>query len=146
MPSTLVMSQQAWDKLPLVAQQLLFDRLDVFVQSNMDSLVGLFRDVLGEVEGKGGTIAGLDADAQAALDKGNEDFLEAIADNAAIEDGAGLIEQIREKSEKWRALVGELGYDTEVEYDEFPAWAQENEVDLTDFMAKVTEIQNEQRP
>jgi TRAP-type C4-dicarboxylate transport system substrate-binding protein len=111
-PSTLVMSQQAWDKLPLVAQQLLFDRLDVFVQSNMDSLVGLFRDVLGEVEGKGGTIAGLDADAQAALDKGNEDFLEAIADNAAIEDGAGLIEQIREKSEKWRALVGELGYDT----------------------------------
>jgi TRAP-type C4-dicarboxylate transport system substrate-binding protein len=145
-PSTLAMSTPAWESLPLVAQQLLFDRLDVFVQSNMDSLVGLFRDVLGEVDGKGGSIAGLDAEAQVALDEGNDAFLRAVAENKAIEDGEALVEAIRTKSAEWRELVGKLGYDTEVEYADFPEWASENEIDLTAFMEKVTEVQNQVRP
>jgi hypothetical protein len=137
---------EVYEGLPLVAQQLLYDRSDVFIESNMEGLVGMYRDVLGEVEGKGGSIAGLDEASQAALDEGNDEFLDAVAKNSAITDGAGLVEQIRSTSDAWRAKVGELDYDVEVDYADFSAWAQDNEVDFEPFMDEVRTTLSANRP
>ena len=145
-PSALSVNTEVYEGLPLVAQQLLYDRSDVFIESNMEGLVGMYRDVLGEVEGKGGSIAGLDEASQAALDEGNDEFLDAVAKNSAITDGAGLVEQIRSTSDAWRAKVGELDYDVEVDYADFSAWAQDNEVDFEPFMDEVRTTLSANRP
>ncbi|WP_235737178.1 TRAP transporter substrate-binding protein DctP [Nocardioides alcanivorans] len=145
-PSALAISQAKWDELPLVAQQLMYDRADVFVLSNMEGLLDMYRQVLELVPEKNGTIAGLDEAAQSELDKGNEEFLNAVADNKAIQDGSALVEAIRSGSETWKGKVGELGYDTEVDYADLPAYLAENEVDFTAFMDAWREVAKTSRP
>lgn len=145
-PSALAISQTAWDTLPLVAQQLLYDRADVFVQSNMEGLLGMFEQVLEALPTKKGTIAGLDEEAQAALDQGNADFLAAVANNKAIADGDALVEAIETKSQAWRAKVAELGYDTSVDYADLAAFLAAEPVDLTAFMDALREVTAAGRP
>ncbi|MPV88446.1 C4-dicarboxylate ABC transporter substrate-binding protein [Georgenia ruanii] len=145
-PSALAMSEAVWGDLPLVAQQLLYDRGDVFVESNMRGLLGMFEDVLGAVDGKGGSIGGLDDQAQEALDRGNAAFLAAVADNDRIEGAPDLVAKIEEASARWREKVADLGYDTSVEYAEFPAWVADNPIELEPYMEKVRALLDEHRP
>lgn len=145
-PSALAISQTKWDELPLVAQQLLHDRADVFVESNMVGLLDMFRQVLSAVDEKGGTIGGLDDAAQAALADGNEEFLSSVADNSAVKDGDALVEAIRSGAEKWKAKVADLGYDTEVDYDELADHLAANEVDFAPFMDAFREVAKASRP
>jgi len=83
---------------------------------------------------------------QAALDAGNEDFLNAVADNDAVADGEALVEAIRAGAEEWKSKVADLGYDTSVDYDELAAYLAANEVDLAPFMEEFREVAKASRP
>ncbi len=148
-PSAFSISESTWQGLPLVAQQLLFDRTDVFLQANMEELFTLVSTVVTSVADNGGEVLALDEAASAAVIAANDEFLEAVADNDAVDDADEVVADIREASERWAGIItGELGYDDSVPYSELDEWLAANGTpDLTPFMDKLYgDVFSEHRP
>lgn len=82
-PNYLAIGKAVWDALPLVAQQLLFDRLDVFMAEELKARSERNADWLERVKAKGGGITSLDADARKALLAKNQNLLDALAGQGA---------------------------------------------------------------
>lgn len=121
--------KEAWDSLPLVAQQLLYDRLDMLIATlpRTDSV----RNVqwLADAEALGGGIVEFEADAAAALSEANEALL------ARVAEGGIDVERLIATRDEWRAIL------TDELYPEVPTSIEEflrtggfsEDIDLTLF-------------
>ncbi|MFD6892952.1 C4-dicarboxylate ABC transporter substrate-binding protein [Rhodococcus sp. NPDC060086] len=135
----MAMSAGAWEELPLVAQQLIWDSLAVYVQSNIeDKILPNTADGMKEVLAANGTVGPYADDARAALAAENERLLDAQRTNAAFDDGDAFVDRIGTSTEKWTSTLSELGYE-DVSYDEFATWYSPEALDLDDYSAKVYE-------
>lgn len=140
-------SLDTWESLPLPAQQLLHDRLDVFIENRIQALWDGNANALETVDTEGGTVSPFDADARDAFIEYNEGLL----DEARSSDAPGaeaLVDAAVAGMDEWLAiLTDELGYSDEVDYDEFGPWFTENGIDLEPYIERVvTDILNENRP
>ncbi|ALJ18866.1 hypothetical protein [Microbacterium sp. No. 7] len=96
--------QQVWEELPLVAKQLLFDRLDVFMIES--SIAGM--DGVASYLGDFATVSPLASDARSALEAANTALIEKV--EAGAPDGVDVA-GLQDLAEKWRGIVvDELGY------------------------------------
>ncbi|GGO75044.1 TRAP transporter substrate-binding protein DctP [Nocardioides deserti] len=135
-PGAMAMSRSTWDELPLVARQLLWDRLDVFVKGNVADKIWESTALASDTVAKaGGTFSPLSDDARAALEETNEKLLAELAGAGKVSDGEGFVVDARAAADTWRDLVADLGYTDEVDYNEFGSWYSADKVDAEKYAA-----------
>ena len=140
-PGSLVFSKTTWESLPLVAQQLLWDRLDIFVDANIGEKIFVNNAAMAEAVAKAkGTIAPFDEDARGVLQKENEKLLKEIVKTDAIKDGDAFLKKMQDDNKSWQDKVAGFGLD-DVSYADFGTWWAENKdsIDMTDYTKAVTE-------
>lgn len=108
--ASLGIGKAVWDDLPLVAQQLIFDRLDVLMENEMlHQYIRMENGLAAAAENGGGTVE-LSADAADAV----------VAANEAAVDELTHGDEYRAASEEWTAIVeDELGFATDEPYVEW---------------------------
>jgi TRAP-type C4-dicarboxylate transport system substrate-binding protein len=145
-PGGLAFSQSKWETLPLVAQQLLWDRLSVYVEENVTVRSWpIMAEMAGEVRGNDGSFITLDDSARAAMLEANEGVLNDIRASSAL-DGQALVDDSTAAAEKWTEEVKTLGFDPDVDHESFPEWL-DGKVDLSGYTDKVmTDVFGPHRP
>ena len=148
-PGALTVSKTTWESLPLIAQQLLWDRLDVFVAANVEEKIFANNAEMAKiVEKSNGEISAFDEDARAKLQAANEELLKNLSSTDAVDDSDAFVEAMTTANEEWQEKVASLGLD-DVGYAEFGAWWAKNKdsVDLSEFTAMFhDELLAEHRP
>jgi len=146
-PGAMAMSQTMWDSLPLVAQQLFWDRLDVFMDVNVDQKIWPnTADAVSQAHEAGGSVQVFDDATRETLQGVNEELLDALRGSDAL-DGDALVDGAQESAEKWQGIVEELGYTDEVDYDGFDEWYNPDELDADEWAQRLMEdVFNEHRP
>ncbi|OUZ10147.1 C4-dicarboxylate ABC transporter substrate-binding protein [Aeromicrobium sp. PE09-221] len=138
-PGGMAFSKATWETLPLVAQQLFWDRLGVFVGENITGKIWPNTvEGVGAIIEAGGSFATFDEEARESLRAANEDLLDQVSDSPALDDGDGFIERVQEAADEWLEIVSEeLGYTDEVGYEDFSTWYSEDAVDIEPFLQKL---------
>ncbi|MBM9463574.1 hypothetical protein JL108_08930 [Aeromicrobium sp. YIM 150415] len=129
------MSLDKWESLPLAAQQLLWDRLDVYLESYL--MVGQWgSNALAVEDSNEAGLAWEDWDAEAAADIEGfwEQYRESVADEAVDgRDGEADLVEVEAAHEKWLGIVrDDLGFEAEVGWGDFDSWYAAHE-DAIDF-------------
>lgn len=145
-PGAWAFSKQEWDSYPLVVQQLLFDRLDSFTVSNLESIWEVAEGVISDAEAAGGTFHVFDDDVRSSVQATGDEILEEVRASEAI-DGAQFIDDVEASIEKWTVLItDELGFE-DVEYEDFVDFYESGVFDLEGLtQAMYEEILAEHRP
>ncbi|GGO75118.1 TRAP transporter substrate-binding protein DctP [Nocardioides deserti] len=128
---SIAMSIDKWNDLPLPAQQLMIDRLDVLMQANFEGAWDNAAAAVQQVLDAGGTFSNFDEDAKAALVETNQELEAEVANSDALGDGEAFLEAAREAEARWAETVAGLdikGLDTS--YEEFPEWHDNGVPDL----------------
>jgi hypothetical protein len=147
--SAILFSKDRWESLPLVARQLLWDRLPVFATGLVEHRTWPdFQAGAQSVVDAGGSVVPFAPDARAALKASNDKIIEQLADSDAIDDGATYVESARDLSDEWKTELEDLGFSAETD---FQSWAEEydggaGEVDLELYASTFQEMLNEFRP
>lgn len=146
-PGAWAFSKDAWDDLPLVAQQLIWDLSTVFVESNItdkiwpDTVAGA--KVITEVKG---SVNEFDEASLAALTKQNDSLLAAVRKSKGHPDGSAMVDMAESLSAEWLEKVTALKLPAEVSYAGFDK-VDTKSFDMnsyTDLLAE--EIWSERRP
>jgi TRAP-type C4-dicarboxylate transport system substrate-binding protein len=139
-PGGMAISQTAWDALPLVAQQLMWDRLDVFLSSNIvDKIWPNTVDAVKQAKAADGSIGAFEPDAQRAINDANDSMLRELSERDAVGDSAAFVDNVEGAARRWLAAVDELGITGDVPYDEFDTWYTADKVDVDAYVKKVYE-------
>lgn len=128
---TIAISLARWNELPLAAQQLMFDRLDVLLQANFE---GAWENTAAAVEAvrkAKGEIAPFDADVVAELTAVHDGVEKKVAASEAVSDGQALVDAAKKAETDWAARIDGLGIDgVGTSYDDFAAWYADGVPDL----------------
>lgn len=119
-PGSLV-AGSTWEQLPLVAQQLMVDRMADYTSAELYGALQSIEDTQQAISEKGGEIQYLDADAEKALSEANQSLLDDVADSDTV-DGEALNVEVKKRIDEWTAIAEELGYTDEGDFDEFDTW------------------------
>lgn len=98
-PSFLAVRDELWDSLPLVARQLLFDRLDVYMQAEPRGQGERMAQWFDRIRAKGGGVKPLSEDGRARLLQTNQEMLGDLAARGA--DTGAFVTAF----DKWNNLV-----------------------------------------
>jgi TRAP-type C4-dicarboxylate transport system substrate-binding protein len=129
-----------WEGLPIEAQQLLFDRLDVFLQSSVQNTWGAIAEAVTAIDEAGGGFQPFDADAKEALQEANDGFLEELRGSLGVDDPSAFVDLAEESSATWHDIVtGDLEYEDVDDYLEFADWYETEDVDLEPYAQRVFE-------
>lgn len=126
-----------WRQLPLVAKQLLYDRLDVHIKTMLkQSIWGQMAKAMKTIRQNGGQVNEFDSGVRSKLRSVNRQMLEQVRGSDAV-DGQALVQQSRQAVKKWRRIIkDELGYPA-AGYDQFLKWYRNGQVDLQPFMDRL---------
>lgn len=147
-PGAMAFSKTTWETLPLVAQQLFWDRIDVFMASNIEEKIWPNNvEAVSIVKANGGGIVEFEDDARQALVDANEELLDAIRDTDAAGDGGAFVDGVLASATDWENRLADLGYADEVGYNEFDDWYAGADLDLASYTEAVMgEIFASRRP
>ncbi|MFD6892943.1 C4-dicarboxylate ABC transporter substrate-binding protein [Rhodococcus sp. NPDC060086] len=141
----LAMNIDVWEELPVVAQQLMWDRLDVFIEGSMNKIWEGTVDASATITQFDGSAEPFADDARDALITKNETIVDDLAETAP--GGAEFVSRARDASEQWKTTVAELGYENAVDYAGFAEWYSPEKLDTTAFVdALFAEVLLEHRP
>lgn len=119
-PGSLV-AGAAWEQLPLVAKQLIFDLQKEYTTGEFFHALQSIVDATEAAGANGGTVGYLDTDSEAALAAANQELLASVAESSNV-DGNALNASVAESIEKWTGLAEELGYTDDGDFSDFPEW------------------------
>lgn len=119
-PGSMVVGAK-WNSLPLVAQQLLFDTMPVYIGGEHFSAVTSVVLSAEKALDHGGSLEYLDPESEAALAEANETILQQVEESSNL-DGAALNDKVAESIEKWTGIAEELGYEERGEVVDFAEW------------------------
>lgn len=146
-PGTLAMSLPVWNALPLIAQQLFYDRLDSFLGANFEATWENIAEAGRQAEAVGGQFVQFDEDSRRALAETNETTLDRVRGSTALGDGQAFVDSAVVASNEWGTEVDSLGYVDEVGYGGFGDWYEKDSIDLDPYFAKLLgEVLLEYRP
>ena len=120
----------SWDGLPLLVQQLMFDRLEGYLAAEDFNAVASLQLAAETVQKHGGKLDYLDSESEAAIAKSNQELL-AQVDNSKNLDGKAVNAAVASSIEKWTGIAEELGYEEKGEVTDFTQW-YEGSVDPSD--------------
>ncbi|MGP9782966.1 hypothetical protein CQ017_04060 [Arthrobacter sp. MYb224] len=120
-----IVAGSSWSKLPLAAQQLIFDQMSVYNVGELGQSYAAQAEGI-EVASKAGSgMHFLAPEISAALAAGNEKILEGVQESSQL-DGPKLVDSVRTTSAKWTDIANELGYKDEGEILDFADWYEGN--------------------
>lgn len=134
-PGGLAFSKAKWDTLPLVAQQLFWDKLDIFLGENITVKIWPnTAEAQQQVAAANGEFSVFESEARKAIQDVNASVLEELRGSAAL-DGDALVDAAQEAAAGWTARVEDLGYDPSVDYSDFSEWAADGgNTDISDYL------------
>ena len=136
----IAINASVWESLPIEAQQLLFDRLDVFLQSTVANTWAAISEAVAAIDEAGGGFQPFGDDAKQTLQEANDGFLEELRGSLGVEDPDGFVDLALESSEKWHDIItGDLEYEDQDTYLDFADWYANEDVDLEPFATRVFE-------
>lgn len=136
----MVINQGVWDGLPLVAQQLLWDRMETFISGSIeDKIWPITVEAVQAVRAAGGSVQAFDPALRAKLQETNAGILADVSKNSTFEDGAQFAANAKELADKWSKIVTELGYTNETDYNGFADWYAPGKIDIGPFVDKFYE-------
>ncbi|MGX6509206.1 C4-dicarboxylate ABC transporter substrate-binding protein [Rhodococcus sp. SJ-2] len=136
----MAMNLDVWESLPLVAQQLMWDRLDAFMTGSIEGKIWpVTVDSVKDIQQYGGSIEPFADDARTAVQDANNKIVDAIAGNSGLSDGAGFVTSVRESADKWSQTITELGYTNETDYNGFATWYTPGKIDIAPYIERVYE-------
>lgn len=147
-PGSLAFSKATWDDLPLVAQQLLWDKLDVYVASNIEDKIWVNdAEAAKQIRSANGTISEFADDAVTALKAENEKLLGEIAKSSkGTSDNEALVEDSKAAAQAWLDKVKGLGFE-DVDYQDFDKNFKVNEEAMTQYRdALMADVFSSRRP
>lgn len=127
-------SQAVWDDLPLAARQLLFDRIDVWLEESFLSTWQAAAESIEAAKASGGTVGGFDDDAQQVIAEINDEITEKMRRDERFSDPDATVTSAIDSAEEWEKKVIHLGYDHDVEFAEFDTWFSRDKVDLQPYL------------
>lgn len=137
--SALVVGKAQFDKMPLAARQLIFDRTDVLLKATIDDTVmGQTANGLDLIAENGGDVSALD-DATIKKLGAHQDEVRKAAD-------PDVVAQVEKAHAAWLSTVEELGYEDGGDAVSMADWYSVEKYDLTPFIEKIMEGVNEHRP
>ncbi|MGX6509225.1 TRAP transporter substrate-binding protein DctP [Rhodococcus sp. SJ-2] len=141
----LAMNIDVWEDLPLVAQQLMWDRLDVFVEGSMNKIWEGTVDASATIAQFNGSAEPFADDARDVLIAKNETIVDGLAETAP--GGDEFVQRVRDAASKWKTTVTDLGYDGAVDYAGFADWYSPEKLDTAAFVDELfAEVLLEHRP
>lgn len=141
--------QSRWDELPLAARQLLHDRLDVYVETQLRTMMDDLAKAMTTIEKAGGSVRVLGDGASAALERGTDKLLDGVRKTDVVPDGNALIERHNAAGDRWTRFLSSRADFQEVPYDRYATWYERNRnrIDLDPVIDRVrTEILDKHRP
>jgi TRAP-type C4-dicarboxylate transport system substrate-binding protein len=139
---TLAIGTNTWDSLPLAAQQLLQDRMDVVLHANFEATWENVDAAMAAIEEAGGSVQELDSSATEAIAEANDAAVERVRG-----DNSDLVEGLLAAEESWVEQVGELGIDgLDVDYNGFRDWYAGGTPELDSYFEVLQDALAEQRP
>ncbi|WP_181311744.1 TRAP transporter substrate-binding protein DctP [Nocardioides campestrisoli] len=141
-------SKDTWDSLPLVAQQLMWDKLDVYIASNIkDKIWPNTAEAARLVRENGGSFQDFAPDAAAALGKANSALLDAVRSGDGVEDADALVDAAEDAAARWFDEIEALDVPAEVGYQDFDENFKADDLDMTAYTKLVMDkIWSERRP
>ncbi|GGO75062.1 TRAP transporter substrate-binding protein DctP [Nocardioides deserti] len=141
-------SKDTWESLPLVAQQLMWDKLDVYIGSNIeDKIWPNTAEAAKLVRENDGSFNDFDADALEALEGANAKLLDQVRNGDGVEDAEGLVDAAEESAATWFDEVEALDIPAEVGYEDFDQNFKSGDLDMSVYTDLVMEkIWSERRP
>lgn len=131
-------SLDVWEDLPLAAQQLMYDRLDVFLKANFEGTWDNVKAAMESIDAAGGAVTELDPSAKDVLVKTNRDVLASVAKSDAVEDSQGVADSIVAATDAWGKTVDDLGIDrVDIGYDDFADWYEAGSIDLDEYFTQL---------
>lgn len=128
---SLAINLTKWNDLPLAAQQLMIDRLDVFMTANFEGAWEATDAAVGQVEQARGAYRHFDPAVTAALAQANADIEKDVAAGDVLGDDAAFVAAARAAEEKWGKAVDDLGIEgIDTDYPDFAAWYAAGTPDL----------------
>jgi hypothetical protein len=131
--ATLIVNKQTWDRLPLAAQQLLFDRTDAFVDTVARNTIKTNIAAAKSIKKNGGEFLQMDAAATDKLASVNEGILADVRKSDAL-DGETFVTSVTEDSDRWAAIVSDELKFPNPSFEELGDWT-DADVDKLDFPA-----------
>lgn len=105
-------SKMAFDSLPLVAQQLLYDKGVDFVVNDVVGVLNSVAALTEDMQGRGITVQGLGEDGVRRLSAANDAILTGLVnDGAAGPETGDLVESAGQLVPEWEQIVSDLGYE-----------------------------------
>lgn len=146
-PGGLAFSKDKWDTLPLIAQQLIWDKLDIFIGENITVKIWPnTSEAQSQVASVGGSFTQLEPAARDAILQVNQEVLANLRAATGF-DGDSMVDRSEQAAADWIERVRALGYDPAVNYSNFNEWYEDGAVGIDDFLAEVmTEIFSGNRP
>src|SRR5690606_25293408 len=147
-PGGWTFSKARWDELPLVAQQLMWDKLDVYIASNIeDKIFPNTAESAKIIRENDGSVNEFAPDAADAMRGASEEILEEVRASDAVSDADALVDDAEAAAEKWLTEVEGLGFTGEIGYADFDQEYDPAEYDLTEYTKRIMEeIWSVQRP
>lgn len=139
-PGSMAMSKTTWDSLPLVAKQLLWDRMDVFMKSNIEDKI--WPNIVAaakKAKASGGGFKTFAPDAAKAINKANAGILKKSRSTKAVKDGDTFVDGVTSAASSWKKTVEGLGYEKTDDYGAFAASYKAGKIDLDPYVKKVFE-------
>ncbi len=124
-----------WEELPLPAQQLLWDKLDIFVSDSLKGQIEQEVEALEKLQANGGVVEEWEPEVQDELGAFNQTVLD-----EAAEANPELVANLEESIESWGETVSELGIEDGGPFGELPQWYTEDALHLDEYMEQFTEI------
>lgn len=131
-PAAFGFSLSRWESLPLVARQLLWDRLDVYLETFMkETMFGTIATALETAEKNGVKIVGVDDDLSSALRDYREKKTQELSASAeGGVDGEQTVATATDLHKKWLDIIRELDYPEDVSWNDVGAWLADNKLDF----------------
>lgn len=136
----MVINQEVWNKLPLVARQLLWDRMKTFISGSIeDKIWPITVEAVDAIRAAGGSVQAFDPELRAKLQETNKSIVNDLAKNSTFEDGAQFAANAEELADKWSKIIADLGYTNESDYNGFADWYAPGKIDIGPFVDKLFE-------
>lgn len=136
-PGGLAFSKSKWETLPLVAQQLFWDKLDIFLGENITVKIWPnTAEAQAQVEAADGKFSNFEPAARKAIQDVNASVIEGLRGSSAL-DGDALVDAAEAAATGWTKSVEDLGYDPSVGYADFAEWADGGNTDISDYLETV---------
>lgn len=139
---TFAISLGTWEQLPLAAQQLLQDRMDVVLQANFEATWENIDAGLTAITDADGEVVQLDPAAQEVIAGVNDAALDEVRG-----DNPDLADALVEAEDAWADKVEGLGIEgVDVDYTGYQDWYANGTPDLTAYFEQLQDVLSSQRP